>query len=186
MSVIKILMPDERLIDEIVNRLVGSDTASSRIFSADLIVFPGKRPAHLLRKALAERIGTSFIPPSIYSIDTFIEDLYVNKLKGDKQQLTALDAVAILFEVHRRLSRRVGKDAYRSVEAFFPVGMKLIGELEEVMMANLTERRIRELLQHVEHQKFHSIAEYYEQFYREIERRGFITRAMMYREVAER
>lgn len=186
MSVIKVLAPDERLIDEIVNRLVASDAASSRIFSADLIVFPGKRPAHLLRKALAERIGTSFIPPSIYSIDTFIEYLYVDKLKGDKQQLTALDAVAILFEVHRRLSQRVGKDAYRSVEAFFPVGRKLIGELEEVMMANLTERRIRELLQHVEHRKFHSIAEYYEQFYREIERRGFVTRAMMYRDVAER
>lgn len=186
MSVVKILAPEKRLIDEVVDGLVASGTVSTRDFSTDLIVFPGKRPAHTLRKALAERIGTSFIPPSIFSIDTFIEYLHVHKLKSDKQQLTTLDAVAVLFEVHRRLSGRVGKEAYRSLENFFPVGMKLIGELEEVMMAHLAERRMREILQHVEHQKFHSIAEYYDQFYREVECRGCVTRAMMYRDVAER
>lgn len=186
MSVVKILAPDERLVDAIADRLVAFRETAPRDYSKDLIVFPGKRPAHALRKALAERIGTSFLPPNIYSIDTFIEYFYVDKLKSDKQQLTPLDAVAILFDVHRRLSARVGKEAYRSLETFLPVGMKLIGELEEVMMANLTERRIREVLQHVEHWKFHSIAEYYERFYEEIERRGFVTRAMMYRAVAER
>ncbi len=187
MSVVKILAPDERLIDEIVSGLLASSPPTPhRNFSNDLVVFPGKRPAHVLRKALADRIGSSFIPPQIYAIDTFIEDLYVRKLQCKQQPLTMLDAVAILFDVHRRLSMRVGKESYRSLETFFPVGVKLLGELEELMMANLTERRIREVLQHVEYRKFHSIAEYVQQFYQDVERRGFVTRAMMYRVVAER
>ena len=109
MSVVKILASDERLIDEIVvGLLVSSPTSPRRNFSSDLVVFPGKRPAHVLRKTLAERIGGSFIPPQIYAIDTFIEDLYVRKLQCEQQPLTMLDAVAMLFDVHRRLSMRVG------------------------------------------------------------------------------
>ena len=182
MSELKILAPGQDLIAEIVNRLPSGE----QNFSSDLIIFPGKRPAHWLRKALAERVGRSFIPPNIFSIDRFIEYLHGTMLRINKPKLSALDAVAVLFEVHREQSQRVGQDAYTSLETFLAVGIKLVNELEEVMLADLSERRIRESLSGVQFQKFHSLAAYYQSFYGELERRGNTTRAMMYRTVAER
>jgi len=181
-SVFNVLPPGQDSIKEIVGRL----PANQKDFSRDLIVFPGKRPGHWLRKALAERVGASFIPPNIYSIDALIEFLHNTTLAVNKPKLSSFDAVAVLFDIHRTLAQRLGRDAYNTLELFFPVGTKLVGELEEVMLADLSERRIREVLGGVQFQKFHSFAAYYEAFYREVDMRGFVTRATMYRTVAER
>jgi len=53
------------LIDEIARRLLDS----GRDVRDALVVFPGKRPAHFLRRRLAEELGSSFIPPRILSMD---------------------------------------------------------------------------------------------------------------------
>lgn len=182
MSAVNILAPGQDLIEEIIHRL----SPPQQDFSNDVVVFPGKRPAHTLRKALAGRVGGSFLPPKIYSIDTFIEYLHNSWLKINKPTLSTLDAVAILFDVHRQLTQRLGHDAYLALDAFLPVGIKLVGELEEVLLAHLPERRIREVLSGVQFQKFHSLSAYYEAFYQEVERRGYVTRATRYRTVAER
>ncbi len=182
MSAVKILAPGQDLIEEIIHRL----SPPQQDFSNNVVVFPGKRPAHALRKGLAGRVGSSFLPPRIYSIDTFIEYLSNGCLKIDKPALTPLDAVAILFDVHKQHSQKLGHDAYLALETFLPVGIKLVGELEEVMLADLSQRKIREVLSGVEYRKFHSLSSYYEAFYQEVERRGYLTRAMRYRAVAER
>ena len=49
--------------------------ATGKDFSGSLVVFPGKRPSHFLRKALAARVGSSFIPPVLHSMDQFIDYL---------------------------------------------------------------------------------------------------------------
>jgi hypothetical protein len=182
MSAVKILGRGEDLLAQVVDLLA----PPRQDYSGDLVVFPGKRPAHALRKALADRMNVSFIPPRLHSVNTFIEFVHSITLKIQKPELSRLDAVAILYDVHRKLEQRIGRDSYYSLESFLSVGSKLIGELEEVMMANLSRERIREVMTHVQYQKFHSLSAYYEQFYQEVERRGFVTRAMMYRAVAER
>ncbi|MGH2568354.1 MAG: PD-(D/E)XK nuclease family protein, partial [Bacteroidota bacterium] len=182
MSAVTILAPGEDLLEEIVSRL----SPPQQDFSKDLVVFPGKRPAHALRRKLAERVGSSFLPPNIYSVDTFVEFLHNKCLNINKPTLTSLDAVAVLFDLHRDLSQRLGRDAYITLDAFLPVGLKLVAELEELMLADLSERRLREVLTNVPYGKFHSLGAYYEAFYREVERRGYATRATMYRTVAER
>ena len=54
------------------------------------IVFPGKRPALFLKKALSKRIGKSYIPPRLFSMDEFmeyIENSFGNSLrKGSEQE----------------------------------------------------------------------------------------------------
>ena len=64
-----VLPPSVPLVDEAAARLIpeGAD------FSRNLVVFPGKRPAHFLRKAIAEKRGSGFIPPVIFSMEEFVD-----------------------------------------------------------------------------------------------------------------
>jgi CRISPR/Cas system-associated exonuclease Cas4 (RecB family) len=181
MSSYTIISPSENLIDEVLARL----PHGTHDYSNSIIVFPGKRPAHFLRKSLAEHLKASFFPPQIFSIDTFIEHLYSSKLGMNKPRLEVIDAVAILFETHLTIDEQVGKDKYQTLESFFPIGIKLFAELEEIVLANLSDRRIREVLSSLKFEKFHSFSDYYEKFYPEIERRGYTTRSLSYRKVAE-
>ncbi|MBI5021324.1 MAG: PD-(D/E)XK nuclease family protein [Ignavibacteriales bacterium] len=180
MSSIKIISAQENLIDVLAAELAAND----KDYSRQVIVFPGKRPSHFLRKTLAERENTSFFPPKIFSMDEFNEYLFRDVLGYRQQTLESIDAVAILFDVHKKTEQRLGRSHYDSFDNFFPVALKLLGELEEVMMANQTARRVKEVLQNIEFAKFHSLAEYFKNFYEEIERRGFVIRSMIYRTVA--
>jgi ATP-dependent helicase/nuclease subunit B len=180
MSNIKIISAQDNLISVLASEL----TANDKDYSRQTVVFPGKRPAHFLRKSLAERDIASFFPPKIFSMDEFIEYLYRDILGHHQQVLGSVDAVAILFDVHKNTEQRLGRSHYDSFDNFFPVALKLLGELEEVMMANQTARRVKEVLQNVEFAKFHSLAEYFKNFYEEIERRDFVARSMIYRAVA--
>ncbi|MBI5475988.1 MAG: PD-(D/E)XK nuclease family protein [Ignavibacteriales bacterium] len=179
MSSIKIISAQENLIDVLAAEM----TADDKDYSRQVIVFPGKRPSHFLRKMLAERENTSFFPPKIFSMDEFNEYLFRDILGYHQQTLESIDAVAILFEVHKKTEQRLGRSHYDSFDNFFPVALKLLGELEEVMMANQTARRVKEVLQNIEFAKFHSLAEYFKNFYEEVDRRGYVTRSMIYRAV---
>lgn len=181
MSNVKIISTKENLISVLASEL----TAKDRDYSRQTVVFPGKRPAHFLRKSLAERDITSFFPPKIFSMDEFIEYLYRDILGHHRQALESIDAVAILFDVHKKTEQRLGRSYYASFDNFFPVALKLLGELEEVMMANQTARRVKDVLQNVEFAKFHSLAEYFKIFYEEVERRNYVTRSVIYRAVAD-
>lgn len=181
MSSIKIISAQNNLIGVLTSEL----TAKDKDYSRQMVVFPGKRPSHFLRKSLAERDITSFFPPKIFSMDEFIEYLYRDILGHHQKALESVDAVAILFDVHRNTEQRLGHSHYDSFDNFFPVALKLLGELEEVMMANQTTRLIQDVLQNVGFAKFHSLAQYYKYFYEEVERRGFVTRSMVYRTVAD-
>jgi len=182
MNNVRILYPTENLIENITSELTSRD----KDYSRQIVVFPGKRPAHFLRKSLAERENGSFFPPRIFSIDEFIDFVYTNLLGCRQQILEPIDAVAILFDVHKSLKSRLGHTSYNTFDVFLPVGLKLFKELEEVMMANHTMNYIRKILQNVEFAKFHSLSNYYEKFYEEVTNRGFGTRSMRYRTVAER
>ena len=75
---VAVVPPDGELIEEVISCLIAQDKerppeGKERDFSSSLVVFPGKRPPHFLRKALAKKIGSSFIPPVTFSIDEFID-----------------------------------------------------------------------------------------------------------------
>jgi hypothetical protein len=52
------------------------------------IVFPEKRPGYHLRKALAEREGTGFVPPRIDSFDGFVDRVFEERLKRTARSST--------------------------------------------------------------------------------------------------
>ncbi|HMD15006.1 MAG TPA: hypothetical protein VKI62_10300, partial [Bacteroidota bacterium] len=155
-------------------------------YSRSMVVFPGKRPGHFLRKAIAERVRSSFLPPRVFSIDNFIAYLASDHLGIRRTMLEAEDAAALLFEIHSRGKHKFGGNHYRTFDTFFTVGLKLFGELEEVMLTNLPARHIHATLKGIEYEKFQSFGTYYEEFYRAVEERNWMTRSMMYRSVADR
>lgn len=181
MSTARIVAADRNLINEVASSL----RSVERDYSSTIVVFPGKRPAHFLRKELANRAKGAIIPPRIYSFDLFVEYLFRDLLGGSQKLLDPLDAVALLYDVHLRLAGSLGGDAYRSFDQFLPLALRLIPELEEVTLADATARKIREGLRPVLIPKFHSLADYFEAFYQEVADRGFVTRATMTRVVAD-
>ncbi len=177
-----IIPPTRNLIDEIVNRLDLSTNDLRRL----LIVFPGKRPAHFLRKSIAQRIGKSFLPPRIFSYDSFIEYLFIERLGLSSQILQPLDAAAILFEVHKSAKERLGGEHFQSFDQFIGLGLKLFDELEEILLADIPERKLEEIIGGLAYGRIHALKLYYEGFYRRVSEGGYSTRATQLKSVAER
>lgn len=182
MSKTLVIDPSVNAIESVVS-IIDPDSTD---LSSTAIVFPGKRPSHFVRKAIGERLRRSFIPPRIFSIDEFIDLLYQQLYPAPALHLEAIDAVALLFQVHSGLKERLGGSSFDTLDAFLPVGFKLFGELEELRMANLGERRIAEALSGLTYARMHSLQEYFRGFYKLVAERGYVTRSMQYSRVAER
>ena len=182
MSEVRVISPRQNLIETVAEYL----RPRGKDYSSSLVVFPGKRPAHFLRKLLAERAGSSIVPPRVFSIDNFIQFLLSEALADRRKVIETVDAIAILHDVHLQLDSKLGGASYTSLDTFLPLAIKLLSELEEVALADVPTRQLREVIQKVEFAKFHSLSQYYEHFYEELERRGYLTRSTAYRAVADR
>lgn len=181
MSQHMIIPPSGSLVNEIVSRF----PRGTNDFGAMMVVFPGKRPAHFVRRALAERTGGSFIPPRIFSIDTFIEHLVTERIHIRQRMLENFDAVALLFDIHLALTSPLGGEHFQTLDRFIPLGLKLYGELEELVMADAESRRVREAMASVPLGRVQALPEYFDRFYEAIRERNLSTRSLQYRSVAE-
>lgn len=180
MSKVTVIPRSEDLLNSILSRIDGDSSDLSRT----LVVFPGQRPAHFLRKALGKRRQTAFIPPRILSYDDFAEYLWREKLGRSSRAIEPIDAAAILFEVHSAVDERFGAQEFVALERFFPVGLQLFDELEELHLANLSVAEIRTGISGLTYGNLHRVAVYYENFYEELEKRNLRTRASSLRTVA--
>jgi CRISPR/Cas system-associated exonuclease Cas4 (RecB family) len=176
-----VIGPNENLIEIIADQL----GLHGKDLSSIAVIFPGKRPAHFLRKELARRIGGSFIPPKIFSIDEFVQSLYKILHTEPVKDLEPIDAVTLLYQVHGGLKERLGGDYFTSLDSFIPIGLKLFGELEELMLAQLPERRLKETLSSLTYNRLFLLPEYYTRFYAFVAEKKYSTRALRYKEVAD-
>ncbi|MBN1397808.1 MAG: PD-(D/E)XK nuclease family protein [Bacteroidetes bacterium] len=177
-----VIGPKDSLIKTIVD-LISEDTND---FSRVALVFPGKRPAHFIRKELAVGLRSGYIPPVIFSIDDFIYSLYRQLCSESEKNLEKMDAVALLHRVHTGLDERLGGEYFTALDEFLPVGMKLYSELEELHIAHLPEKIIKEQLSTLTHNRLYSLQAYYKQFYALVKESGYSTRAMRYVCVSDR
>jgi ATP-dependent helicase/nuclease subunit B len=177
-----VICPHDSLVKTVVDQLPHDIRDYSRI----ALVFPGKRPAHFIRKELSVRVGGSFIPPKIFSIDDFILSLHQQLFTKPCKDLEPMDAIALLYRVHTGLSERLGGEHFTAFDEFLPLGIKLLGELEELCLAHLPDRRIEEELGMLTYNRLFSLQAYYKKFYALVKESGYATRAMRYAEVADR
>lgn len=183
----QILSPAEDLPVWLSQRLFRTEND----FSRNLILFPGKRPAHFLRRALAVTGGTSLIPPAIWSMDQFIDLSYEKNLGCSGPALKLLDAVAFLYEIHLTVMNQEGKTKM-TLEEFFPIGLEYYRALEELYLENITPQKVREIDLLAEEKlppqavaRMAALSRYYREFYQLTEREGYSTRSVRYRKVSE-
>lgn len=180
------------LIELLARHLVASSTDFSRI----LVVFPEQRPGHYLRKTLGEMIGRSFLPPSIFSLDEFIDFSYSRFLQRDEPLLETVEAISLLYnlnEANLENSFRGQKESRLTFDEFFSVGNKIWQDLEELKMGLVTTDKFLaidelagEKIPEKTRARLQKMSYFYEHFYREVERRGFSTPASRLEKVLEK
>jgi ATP-dependent helicase/nuclease subunit B len=162
-----------------------------RDYSSSLVVFPGKRPAHFLRKALAGKVGSSFIPPTTLSIDEFIDSI-CDELSPEGK-LETVDAVAILYEIHKRSPAPLGGGGFMTPDSFFSLGLRIYRDIEELTIEGVSPRLLGEVETFIKDgmpdrtkERLQSLSFFYEKFYAEIKALGFSSRSTRYQAAAGR
>ncbi len=183
----RIIPPGKSLIEEVLDHLTGN----VRDYSSSMVVFPGKRPSHFLRKALAAKVGSSFIPPTVFSMDEFIDSLF-DELSPAKK-IETIDAAALLYDIHRKAPMPLGGKGFMTPDSFFPLGLKIYRDIEELTIEGVNPQMVKgieffiaEGMPEQTIERLQSLSYFYEQFYREIDALGFSTRARRYQAAAEK
>ena len=182
-----LLVPSgKNLIEEIIPKLMRAE----RDYSTNLVVFPGKRPSHFLRKALALEIKGSFVPPVVLSIDEFVDRLCEKIVPGRK--LESIDAVSLLYDIHRKAVQPLGGGSFMTPDSFFPIGLKIYRDIEELYIEGVDYHLVREIQPYTEEaipeqslKRLQSLSFFYEEFYKTVKVTGFSTRSLRYRAAAD-
>ena len=173
------------VIEEVARRL--RETADP---AQATVVFPGKRPAHFLRQRLARARGSGFLPPRIVSMDELVDSVFEARDAREhrvRPRAEPIDAVAILYEIQASAEAPLGGSAFMTLDAFFPLGLRIQGDLEELLIAGITGEQVAGVQPLVEEevplaarQRLRTLGEFYEAFYPELERRSLSTRSSRY------
>ena len=186
---IELVSPECDLIAAVAAGLRGNGKDYSRTW----VVFPEKRPAYYLRKSLAGAEKTGFIPPRIDSLDAFVDEIYAARLGLHDRPVDVLDAVALLFEIHRAAPSPFGGGHFMTADQFFPLGTKLFRDLEELNAAAVG----RDDLVRLDHwtdeslpskaaRNLQALSFFYDRFYETLGALGYSTASMRYRRVLDR
>ncbi|MGZ3567282.1 MAG: PD-(D/E)XK nuclease family protein [Thermodesulfobacteriota bacterium] len=183
-----LISSSENLVEKAAEQVVGIE----KDYSRNLVIFPGKRPSHFLRKALADKEKSSFIPPLIFSMDEFIEHVHDESLGLGGRKLEAIDAVSILYAIHAASPENLGRKSFLTPDTFFPVGMKLYDDLEELHIEGVPPEKVKAIenmaggdLPEPTAKRLQSLSHFYEAFYKRVEEAHFSTRSSRYRVVSE-
>ncbi len=184
-----LISPTENLVEKVAENLIGI----GKDYSSSLVIFPGKRPSHFLRKLLAGKEQSSFMPPLILSMDEFIDHVHGESLGFEGRKLEAIDAISILYSIHVASPDHLGRKSFLTPDTFFPVGMKLYHDLEELTIEGVSPRKVREIdsiagenIPEPTAKRLQSLSHFYETFYQRIEEGFFSTRSSRYRAVSEK
>jgi CRISPR/Cas system-associated exonuclease Cas4 (RecB family) len=183
-----LISPSENLVEKVAEHLIGIE----KDYSSSLVIFPGKRPSHFLRKVLSDKEKSSFIPPVILSMDEFIEHVHDESLGLGGRKLEAIDAISILYTIHAASPEHLGRKSFLTPDTFFPVGMKLYNDLEELSIEGTPSKKVKEIdsiagenIPEPTAKRLQSLSYFYETFYQRIEEGHFSTRSSRYRAVSE-
>ncbi len=176
--------------ENLIERTAGLLSPPRKDYSHNLVVFPGRRPAHFLRRELAHKGKGSFIPPLILSMDGFMD--YVTEAVHPVRNVETVDAIAILYKIHRSAPEPLGGESFLTLDSFFSLGIKLFTDIEELYIEGVPPAMVKEIQPFTDEMiprhalaRLQSLHFFYKTFYEKISRSGMATRSMRYRMAAE-
>ncbi len=185
---VEIIDPKQSLVEKAGNLLLSAGSLAD-----NLVVFPGKRPAHFLRKYLAEKKGSAFKAPVITSMDGFI-DLAAEELGINGAAASQLDLAYLLYHnLKAQLCRVIAREPEDlRLDSILPWALKLIGDFEELKIELKTRKDLSaydsilpsDLKSDAFISKLESFSGLYGEFYAAVEKEGLVTRSMKYAAVA--
>ncbi|HAH32719.1 MAG TPA: hypothetical protein DCL44_10445 [Elusimicrobia bacterium] len=186
----EIIAPSDNLIEKTGKILLDSGNLADYI-----VVFPGKRPAHFLRKYLADKLNAAFEPPLILSMDGFINHLAESvDIKG--AELSNLDAVGILYDhMLNDLAGVIGKTGDISLDTFLPWGFKIFSDFEELKIELKAPKELKDFDSILPGEikgsnefikKLKNFSGVYERFYTHLEHKNLLSRSRKYALAAEK
>ncbi len=184
MSECIVIQPEHSLIQCCIEAL----TCHERDYSGNIVIFPGRRPGHFLRKEISELIRKPCIPPAVFSIDDFVDTLYEELLQRNERKISTIDAVYLLYEIHKSTPNRPGGESFLKPELFLPLGVKIYNDLEELYIENIPPERlgiVEESIPELIERNLQSLSMLYSSFYDELKKRSLSSRSTRYRAVAE-
>jgi ATP-dependent helicase/nuclease subunit B len=177
--------------ENLIERTAGLLSPPKKDYSHNLVVFPGRRPAHFLRKELAHKGKGSFIPPLILSMDGFMD--YVTEAVHPVRNVEIVDAIAILYKLHRNAPQPMGGESFLTLDSFFSLGIKLFTDIEELYIEGVPPAMVKEIQPFTDEMiprhalaRLQSLHFFYKTFYEKISELGMATRSMRYRMAAEK
>ena len=180
------LSPRADLIRTVASRL----RPAGKDYGRSWVIFPETRPAYYLRKVLAESERSGFVPPRIDSLDGFVDRVHAERLGSREKPIDALDAVALLFDIHRAAPDRLGGGHFLSADRFFPVGTKIFRDIEELALGGVRPEDLRrtdllsaERVPPESRRSLQALSFFYESFFDVLKRKGFSTQATRTRDV---
>lgn len=125
-------------------------------------------------------------------MDEFIDHAYDESLGFHGRKLEAIDAISILYDIHTNRPEHLGRKSFLTPDTFFPIGMKLYNDLEELYIERILPKQVKafdmiagENIPEPTAKKLQSLSHFYETFYKKTEESCFSTRSSRYRTVSE-
>ena len=169
---------------DLINAVIVKLPSQGLDYSASQVIFPNTRPAFYLLKQLGGQAGKSFIPPAVYSLDVWIDHCYETLFGMKHILINNLDALALLYEIHQSAPNKLGGNFFLNADSFFPLGMKILRDLEDMKNARVPVNKIQSINHLVEEQlppqtmiRMQSLSLFYERFYQMLNGKGYSTRA---------
>ncbi|WP_353684734.1 PD-(D/E)XK nuclease family protein [Thermodesulfovibrio sp. 3907-1M] len=172
--------------EDIIQKIVDIIYADGYDYSANFIVFPGKRPSHYLKKYLAQKVKQSFIPPRVFSADEFIEFLF--RKMSNASPIETIEAVGIIYEIC--LKHNLLSPFFKKFDNFISFGFKLFNLFEELYIEEIHINKLKEVENLIDipiksQEKLRFLSVIYQNFYEELIQRNLCTRGLRYRKVAD-
>ncbi|HAT71403.1 MAG TPA: hypothetical protein DCS63_01125 [Elusimicrobia bacterium] len=185
---VTILGPEENLAQKAGDILLAAGALADNI-----VVFPGKRPGHFLRRYLADKSGRALRAPVITSMDGFI-DLAAQELGIKGNAASSLDLAGVLYGgLKKEICGVIARAPEElTLDSFLPWALKLIGDFEELKIELKTRKDLsgydsilpEDLRSASFIKKLESFSRLYADFYEALEKENMLTRSVKYARVA--
>ncbi len=130
----------DNFIEKIADFIIKN--AKSNNLSKVAVVFGGKRPALFLKKALANKLKKSFIPPVFFSIDEFMH--YVLEKNGKSAMIPELEAAYTVYSIARQKVPEILKSRSKFSQ-FLPWAREILSFVNQLDLQNIFSVRLRNI-----------------------------------------